>query len=89
MVIAERYRDCASIYIFSSSGEKLRSFGTHGPGNVPCGVAVDGEGNILVADINNHRVQKFTPEGQFLTAVGTGCDGRLQFDHPRGLTFNA
>ena len=27
-------------------------------------------GNILVADGDNHRVQKFTAEGKFLTAVG-------------------
>ena len=35
-----------------------------------CGVAVDGEGNILVADCWNHRVQKLTADGQFLAAVG-------------------
>ncbi len=56
MVITERNGDCVSI--FSSSGEKLRSFGTLGSGqgkfNEPCGVAVDGEGNILVADRNNY-----------------------------------
>ena len=41
--------------MFSVSGEKLRSFGTPGSGEgelkYPCGVAVDAEGNILVADI--------------------------------------
>ncbi len=54
---------------------------------VPCGVAVDGEGNILVVDRNNHRIQKFTAEGQFLTSVGTG--GNAQFSQSRGITFNA
>ncbi len=29
----------------------------------PCDVSVDGEGNILVADSSNHRIQKFTAEG--------------------------
>ncbi len=80
------------VSIFSSSGEKLRSFGTHGSGQGqligPCGVAVDGEGNILVADKNNHRIQKFTAEGQFLTSVGTRGNGHLQFSHPCGLTIN-
>lgn len=49
------------------------------------GVAVDGEGNILVADSYSHRIQKFTAEGQFLTAVGTKGNGPLQFDQPTGM----
>ena len=54
----------------------------------PCGVAVDGEGNILVADCHNHRIQKFTGEGQFLAAVGTQGSGHLQFDYPAEIAFN-
>ncbi len=61
-MVAEESKHCVSI--FSSSGEKLQSFGTLGSGqeqlSYPCNVAVDGEGNILVADSNNHRIQKFT-----------------------------
>ncbi len=91
VVVAELRGNCVSI--FNSSGEKLRSFDTHGSGQGqfihPCGVAVDGEGNILVADSNNSRIQKFTAEGQFLTSVGTKGNGRLQFDYARGITFNA
>ncbi len=91
MVVGEKngYR----VSFFSSCGEKIRSFGTHGSGqgqfNEPCGVAVDGEGNILVADSKNNHIQKFTAEGQFLTSVGTRGKGRLQFHYPRGITFNA
>ncbi len=61
------------VNVFTSSGERLRSFGTHGSGlgqfQCPCGVAVDGEENVLVADSINHHVQKFTAQGDFLTAV--------------------
>ncbi len=42
------------ISVFSPCGEKLRSFGTLGSEGLfqsPSGVAVDGEGNLLVADI--------------------------------------
>ena len=48
MVVAEWEGHCVSV--FSPSGKKLQSFGTYGsgPGRE---VAVDGEGNILVADI--------------------------------------
>ena len=81
VVVTESGVHCVSV--FSPSGEKLRSFGTHGSGqgqfNGPCGIAVDGEGNILVADFINHRIQKFTAEGQFLAAVGTYGSGPLQF----------
>ena len=41
--------------VYSPGGEKLRSFGTHGSGQgqfqLPCGVAVDVEGNILVRGV--------------------------------------
>ena len=90
VVVTECGADC--VFVFSVSGEKLRSFGTPGSGEgqlkYPRGVAVDAEGNILVADNENHRIQKFTAEGQFLTAVGTKGSGPLQFSHPRGITFN-
>ena len=31
-------------------------------------MAVDGDGNILVADASNKRVHKFTPNGKFLAS---------------------
>ena len=75
VVVSDRH--CVSV--FSPSGVKLRSFGSrgsgHGPFNRPEGIAVDGEGNILVADYNNHRIQKFTAEGQFLAMVGSEGSG--------------
>ena len=82
--------ECVSV--FSASGDKLRSFGTEGSGQGqfmnPRGVAVDGEGNILVADSYNHRIQKFTAKGQFLTAVGTEGSGPLQFNQVRDIAIN-
>ncbi len=88
VVVAEWNGDCVSI--FRSSGEKLRSFGAgQGQSIKPCGVAVDGEGNILLVDSNNHRIQKFTAEGQVLTSVGTEGNRRLQFNSPCAITFNA
>ncbi len=87
VVVTEREGDCVTI--FSSSGEKVRSFGTPGSGygqfHSPHGATVDSEGNILVADCWNHRIQKLTTEGQFLTSFGT--EG-LQFKYPHGITFN-
>ena len=68
LVVIARSEAC--IFAFTASGEKIRSFGTPGSGRGqfkdPRGVAVDGEGNIFVADTGNNRIQKFTEEGQFL-----------------------
>ena len=91
VVVTEWESDCVSV--FSPSGYKLRSFGTRGSGQGqfegPRGVAVDGEGNILIADHGNYRIQKFTAEGQFLTAVGTEGSELLQFSNVVDITINA
>jgi len=36
----------------------------------PTGIAVDATGNVYVADRDNHRIQKFTADGQFINAWG-------------------
>ena len=81
------------VSVFSQSGRKLRSLGTHGTGpgqfKYPREVAVDGEGNILLVDCENHRIQRFTSEGRFVTCVGTKGSGHLQFSRPTGIAFNA
>ena len=90
VVVTECGVHCVSV--FSPSGEKLRSFGTHGSGQRqfkhPCGVAVDCEVNILVADYCNNRIQKFTAEDEFLAAVSTKDSGPLQFSPPTDIAFN-
>ena len=70
VVVSDMKMHCVSV--FSTSGVKLRSFGTQL--NEPHGVAVDCEGNILVVDRGNHRIKKFTAEGKFLAVVGRGLD---------------
>ena len=36
----------------------------------PTGIAVDKDGNLYVADTDNHSIQKFDKEGKFLGALG-------------------
>ena len=59
-MVAESSAHCISI--FSPIGEKLQLFGSKGcqsgQFNEPCGVTVDDDGNILVADAGNNRIQK-------------------------------
>ncbi|HLI82468.1 MAG TPA: hypothetical protein VKV17_01050 [Bryobacteraceae bacterium] len=40
--------------------------------NVPAGLAVDGAGNVYVADAGNNRVREITAGGQIQTVVGCG-----------------
>lgn len=47
--------------MYNADGEFLFKFGSHGEGNgqfnAPTGVAVDSNGNIIVADWGNSRIQ--------------------------------
>lgn len=51
----------------------------------PRAVAVDPDGNLLVTDAGNHRVQKFSPGGQFLGAFGGQGSREGQFLEPVGI----
>ena len=81
VIIADSGGHCISI--FSPTGEKIRSFGSEGSGHgqftAPRGVAVDGDGNILVVDMLNSRIQKFTSDGMFNKTVGK------RFNNPMGI----
>lgn len=48
----------------------------------PRGIGVDSVGNLYVADTGNHRVQKFSPSGQFLFSWGSQGNGEGQFVLP-------
>ncbi|MBK9782275.1 MAG: TIGR03663 family protein [Anaerolineales bacterium] len=63
-----------------------------GPGtfNEPWGIAVGPDGSVYVTDTWNHRVQKFTPDGKYITEWGIfGQGGESSFYGPRGLAVDA
>lgn len=74
---------------------------TDGMGNaarfdLPVGLAVDGSGNILVADAENHSIRKVTPAGLVTTIAGLGVPGHLdavglaaRFSRPTHLVIDA
>ena len=51
----------------------------------PNGVTVDDEGNIIVADSRNHRIQVFSSSGVFLKKFGTNGTGPGELDRPCGI----
>ena len=64
-------------------------WGTFGaPLRSPRGVAVDGSGNVYVADTDNDRIQKFTSDGVLVTQWGTSGSGDGQFLGPHGVAVD-
>ncbi len=87
------------IQAFSSTGQFLRTFGSFAnvqydaqaePGKFwgPRGIAIDAAGNLYVTDTGNKRVQKFSPNGQFLQAWGGGGIIPGAFEEPVGIDID-
>lgn len=60
----------------------------NGQSDFPRGLALDPAGNILLADSNNGRIQKFTPTGTFLAVIGKTGQGPGEFKQPIGLAVD-
>jgi DNA-binding beta-propeller fold protein YncE len=54
----------------------------------PTGIAVDGNGNVLVADTNNGRIEKFSSTGTFLSILGNRGTGQGQLAGPNGIAVD-
>ena len=94
IAVTEFYND--RIQVFSSDGTHLRSFGNRGVEwgefSFPAGIAFDPQnGNILVADRGNHRVQVFNEKGEY--QKGNIFERQRIRDHqpghPNGLSIDS
>ena len=56
--------------------------------NGPSGLAFDLEGNLLVVNSLDSRIQKFTKDGVFIGAFGVKGDGPGELDMPWGITVD-
>jgi sugar lactone lactonase YvrE len=64
--------------------------------NFPCGVAVDGAGNLYVADTDNHTIRQITPAGIVTTIAGLpgtfgsadGVGAAARFNYPSGIAVD-
>ena len=62
--------------------------GGKGEFDSPTGIAIDGNGNFLVADTNNGRIEKFAPAGTFLDIIGTKGSGQGQLGALNGIAVD-
>lgn len=75
-----------------SGGSSFLVFGTEGENDGqlcrPWGVCCDRNGNIIVADRSNNRIQIFHPDGTFKFKFGEQGTAPGQFDRPAGVTVD-
>jgi sugar lactone lactonase YvrE len=83
---------------FAGSGARgsANGIGSAASFNFPCGVAVDLNGNVYIADESNHVIRKITPDGSVSTVAGSGIVGRADgqgtaasFNNPTGVAVDA
>lgn len=87
------------VQAFTPTGDHLVTIGTFAnvqgspeaePGNFwgPRDIAVDAAGNFYVTDTGNKRVQKFSPDGEFLQTWGGGGIVPGSFEEPVGIDID-
>ena len=85
---------------FDLSGTYITQWGSTGTGNGQFqffggsqgpegGIAVDGAGSVYVVDNMNHRIQKFSSTGTFITQWGSNGSGNGQFLYPSGIAVDS
>ena len=81
--------------LFFASGDRryvfTQSWGSEGTGpgefKDPIGVAIGPSGDIYVTDTGNNRIQRFRPDGAFVSGWGERGDKLGQLDRPMHAVF--
>lgn len=77
-------------------GYRDASSGADAQFDTPCGIAVDTDGSLVVADTGNHRLRRVVLDGAVSTIAGTGAQGVVDgpllaasFNEPTGVAVDA
>lgn len=86
------------IQVFDSEGKLLEKWGTFNTTNGelgdayalfgPRGIAIDMDGNVLVADTGNKRIIKYSPSGDLIQQIGGGGVVGGRFEEPVGVAVS-
>lgn len=93
LYVADGYND--RVQVFDPKGNFLHKWGgplalnIFGPFNgwfaTVTSITIGPDGNVFVADFYNHRIQKFAPDGTFLTSFGQSGNGTGHFNYPMAV----
>ena len=83
------------VYVFNQQGTRMRTIGAEGSYGIgdgqfysPSGIAI--RGNVLyITEQNNHRVQKISISGKFISKFGYNGSGEGQLSSPRGICLDS
>ncbi|XP_011643775.1 E3 ubiquitin-protein ligase TRIM71 [Pogonomyrmex barbatus] len=69
----------------------LGYFGENNPDNLcrPWGLTCDNEGNIIISDRSNNRIQVYREDGTLIRKFGSYGSGPCQFNRPAGIAVDA
>jgi len=65
------------------------TFGSFGSGISQLSYPINSNGDILVCDYNNHRIQIFDSQGKFISTFGSKGNENGQFSSPFGIAINS
>jgi len=93
-IFVSEYGVTERIQMFSADGQQLlRMMGREGPGpgefNRAEGLGLDAADRLYVADSCNHRIQVFSPEGQWLRTYGHAGTGPGELSYPYDVRVDA
>jgi DNA-binding beta-propeller fold protein YncE len=93
-LFVSEYSQTDRVQQFSPDGRTcVRVIGRPGTGpgefNRPEGLGIDAHDRLYVADSCNHRIQVFSPDGQFLRAYGRAGSGLGELSYPYDVQVDA